>query len=415
MATEIPNRNSLLPGRARFALRTAMLFLYNLAVVCAVFGLAEYWARCQVGSPSTRIELILDRWTAFRNNPAYAGNSVQLNEAGFRRNRGVPTEKKQNTIRIFLLGASVAYGGETLYPEIDDRWRIDNHQTIDYYLERQLNVAFPKNHWEVVNAAVKGYFLNQDLALYLSAIQRYHPDYLILLDGVNDIFALLRSPDTYDAYTQAGLGSEFDGLANPASTSLRVMSSTWLLDHSSLYQVIGRRVNRLKQMSARKRRVAEAAAGSHTGLAGMNTDEQRRYHAAAGKLGEYMRPVRQIHALAAMEGTKTLFILQPQIAVTKKPLTSVESRLLEYWSKIDGSLFVYGFQTLYPRLSKALSDGAQTEGYQFLDLTAVFDRMSEQTFTDYCHLTPVGDQAVADAIFRFLIASMPVRAKVRKP
>jgi hypothetical protein len=117
-----------------------------------------------------------------------------------------------------------------------------------------------------------------------------------------------------------------------------------------------------------------------------------------------MRPVSQIHRLAEREGTKTLFALQPQLAVTRKPLTGVESRLLDYWSKIDGPLYLYGFQTLYPRLSSALTRRSAAEGYWFLDLTGVFDRMSVQTFTDYCHLTPAGDQAVADAIFDSLAA-----------
>jgi lysophospholipase L1-like esterase len=394
----------------RSAPKTALLILYNVAFVCAAFGLAEYIARRQAGSPGSRIELRLDRWTAFRNNPSYNGNQVQLNQAGFRSDRNVALEKPPGTVRIFLLGGSVAYGGETLYPEIDDRWRINNHQTIDYDLEQRLNAAFPANHWEVINAAVKGYFLNQDLALYLSALQRYHPDYLILLDGVNDLFATLRSPDTYDSYSQAGLGDEFDGLTGPASMSLRLMSSTWLLDHSSLYRLIRERVSRRSQLRARTERIREAEAHPHAGLAGMTADEQHRYQSAASKISGYMLPVRQIHRLAALEGTKTLFVLQPQIAVTRKRLTSIESRLLDYWSKIDGQLYVYGFQTLYPHLSSELADGAQTEGYQFLDLTGVFDHMSAQTFTDYCHLTPAGDQAVADAIFDSLAASMPVRA-----
>src|SRR5579862_5768895 len=59
-------------------------------------------------------------------------------------------------------------------------------------------------------------------------------------------------------------------------------------------------------------------------------------------------------------GNQDVFVLQPQIAVTRKPLMSVERRLLEYGSKIDGRLYVYGFQTLYPHLSSELSDGAQT-------------------------------------------------------
>ena len=112
-----------------------------------------------------------------------------------------------------------------------------------------------------------------------------------------------------------------------------------------------------------------------------------------------MRPVRQIQSLAALEGTKTLLVLQPQIAVTHKQLTGIEAQLLEYWSKVDGPLYTHGFQALYPVLASELSEGAKTQGYRFLDLTGVFDNMREQTFTDYCHLTPDGNRAVADAIF----------------
>jgi lysophospholipase L1-like esterase len=391
----------------RSRLKTLLFVLYNIAVVCGVFGLAEYIARRETGSPGNRVELQLDRWTAFRNNPHYNGNHVQLNEAGFRADHNVSPEKQPGVVRIFLLGASVAYGGETLYPEIDDRWRIGNHETIDYDLEQRLNAAFPANHWEVINGAVKGYLLIQDLALYLSAVQRYHPDYLVLLDGVNDVFATLRFPDNPDPYSQAGLGEEFDGLTSPASMSLPLMASTLLLDHSSLYQLIRERVNRRVQLRARRERVRRAGQNPQTGLPGMSPDEQRRYRLSLGEIDGYMRSVRQIHRLAELDGTKTLFVLQPQLAVTRKPLTSIESQLLDYWSKIDGPLYVYGFQTLYPRLSSVLAQGAGAEGYRFLDLTGVFDRMSVQAFTDYCHLTPAGDQAVADAIFDSLAAQQP--------
>jgi len=373
-------------------MRKLLFLLYNLAFVCAVFGLAEYAVRRYAGPPDKQTELMLDRWSAFRNHPAYNGNGVKLNAAGFRRDRDIPLEKPQGTIRIFLLGASVAYGGETLYPEIDDRWRIGNRQTIDYDLEQRLNSAFPNHRWEVINAAVKGYFVNQDLALYLSAVRRYHPDHLVLLDGVNDVFAMLRSPDAYDGYDLAGLGEEFSGLTDPSSMSLRLMSSVWLLDHSALYRLIRERLARTSQLRARRERV-------RAGLRGMTADEERRYQSAAGRIGEFMRPVRQIQSLAALEGTKTLLVLQPQIAVTHKQLTGIEAQLLEYWSKVDGPLYTHGFQTLYPLLADELSDGAKTQGYRFLDLTGVFDNMNVQTFTDYCHLTPDGNRAVADAIF----------------
>ena len=395
----------------RLALKSALLVAYNIAFVCAAFGVAEYTARKvaygQLGSPGRQTELILDRWTAFRNNPGYKSNGVQLNQDGFRRDRSVSVDKPPDTVRIFFLGGSVAYGGETLYPEIDDRWRIDNQQTIDYYLQTRLNTTFPSKRWEVINASVKGYFLNQDLALFLSTVQRYKPDYLILLDGVNDMFAMLRTPENEDAYSAAGLGEEFSTLTRPDALSLRMMTTTWLADNSALYRSIRESMAQRNRIRARRALAGRSEAHLHPDFASLTVDDQRHVGAAIRRLGNYTHTVRQIHRLAALDGTETLIVLQPDIAVTRKPMTGVETRLFDYWSKLDGPLYVYGFQTLYPQLSVQLTSAAQTEGYRFLDLTAVFDGTGVQAFTDYCHLTPAGNQMVADAIFDSLAASLP--------
>jgi len=397
----------------RLALKSALLVAYNIAFVCAAFGVAEYTARKvaygQLGSPGRQTELILDRWTAFRNNPGYKSNGVQLNQDGFRRDRSVSVDKPPDTVRIFFLGGSVAYGGETLYPEIDDRWRIDNQQTIDYYLQTRLNSTFPSKRWEVINASVKGYFLNQDLALFLSTVQRYKPDYLILLDGVNDMFAMLRTPENEDAYSAAGLGEEFSTLTRPDALSLRMMTTTWLADNSALYRSIRESMAQRNRIRARRALAGRSEAHLHPDFASLTVDDQRHVGAAIRRLGNYTHTVRQIHRLAALDGTETLIVLQPDIAVTRKPMTGVETRLFDYWSKLDGPLYVYGFQTLYPQLSAQLTSTAQTEGYRFLDLTNVFDGTGVQTFTDYCHLTPAGNQMVGDAIFDSLAASLRAR------
>ena len=397
----------------RLTLKGALLLAYTIAFVCAAFCVMEYTARKvaygKLGSPERQTELILDRWTAFRNNPGYKSDSVQLNQDGFRRGRSVSVDKPQDTVRIFFLGGSVAYGGETLYPEIDDHWRIDNQQTIDHYLETRLNTTFPSKRWEVINASVKGYFLNQDLALFLSTVQHYKPDYLILLDGVNDIFAMLRTPENEDAYSAAGLGEEFSALTRPDALSLRMMTTTWLADRSALYRSIREYVAQRSRVRARRAAANRSAAHLHPDFASLTADDQQHVGAATGRLGNYTHTVRQIHRLVALDGTQALFVLQPHIAVSRKPLTGVETRLFDYWSRVDGPLYVYGFQTVYPQLSAQLTSDAQTEGYRFLDLTPVFDHTSAQTFTDYCHLTPAGNQIVADAIFDSLAASLPPR------
>jgi lysophospholipase L1-like esterase len=387
----------------RGALKTALFVVYNVAFVCAALALAEYTARRvaygQVESPGRRTELILDRWAAFRNNPGYKANAALVNAEGFRRDQDVSFDKPTDTVRVFLLGGSVAYGGETLYPEIDPHWKfLENSQTIDHYLEARLRSAFPQKRWEVVNAAVKGYFVNQDLALFLSTLQRYKPDYLVLFDGVNDMFEVLRTPEQ-DGYSAAGLGEEFNGLTNPESMSLRLMSATWLFNHSALYRSIRESVALRRRIQARRERAKQSILDLHPNFSRLNSNEQRQYREAAGRLENYLRTVQQIDALAKLQGAKTLFVLQPQIAVSRKPLTEIEKQLFDYWSRLDGPLDVYGFQALYPQLSGRLTTNAANEGYHFLDLTGVFDHSDVQTFTDYCHLTAAGNQIVADAIF----------------
>ncbi len=393
-------------------LKTILVLAFNIVIVSLVFGVAECSARVlayrQLRSPSGRTELILDRWTAFRNNPNYQTGSVRLNDEGFRRDRSVLPDKSRDTIRIFLLGGSTAYGGDTLYPELDNHWTIDNHQTIDYYLEQRLNTALPQKRWEVINAAVKGYFLNQNLALFLSTIQQYKPDYLILLDGVNDFFVMLQHPGPYDGYREAGLRREFDALTRPGDLSLKVMASTWMLNNSALYRLIRDKVGQRNRNRVRGERVRKE--GSRLDFGGLTPAEQTQYRAAPKQFDNYLHTSRQIHRVAAVDGIPTLFVLQPQLAVTRKQLTSTEKALLDYWWKVDGTLYVYGFQTLYTELAKTLASDARQEGYGFLDLTGVFDSVTAQTFTDYCHLTPVGNQAVADAIFGSLEG--PVRERI---
>lgn len=389
------------------SLRAIVVILINVLIVCLAIGLIECVTRViayrQLGSPGRQTELILDRWAAFRNNPNYIGNGVQLTEEGFRRDRGVSLDKPPNTIRIFLFGGSVAYGGETLYPEIDDHWRISNQQTIDYYLEQRLSSSFPGTHWEVINAAVKGSFLNQDLAIFLSVAQRYKPDYVILMDGVNDMFIMIRSSGSYDGYRDAGFGKEFKELTEPGFLSLTTMSSTWLANNSAFYRFIREKLKLRHQMRSRKELAREA--DSRADSARPNTHELSQYQAAASQFETFAHTVRQMHRLAELDKVHVLFALQPSLAVTRKEMTSVEKQLLGYWLKTDGT-FVYGFERLYPELAKKLAADAQAEGYSFLDLTGVFDRMSAQAFTDYCHLTPAANQAVADAIFDSLAGSL---------
>lgn len=390
----------------RPALKAAAFVLYNVVIVGLIFAVAEYSTRWYVSAKRGRgreqAEEIIDRWSAFRTSPNFDRIGVHHNPQGFRRDTSVSLEKPPGTRRIFLLGGSVAYGAETIYPEIDARWKISNHETIDYYLEQRLNATRPGTHWEVINAAVSGFQLHEDLARILSVLLRYKPDAVILLDGVNDLSQLIRSGPDYDPYAQTALAEQFNDLTDPHGLpSLATMLSTWLVRNSVLFRVLHDRAEHRAHRLYRRERIAGPVAPGLS-LADLSPADQQRYRTIAAQADSYRHAVRQIHRILALDGIDDFFVLQPTLRLTRKPLTDVESRLADYDRSVAGKLELYTYESLYPAIAAQLTDDSRVEGYRFLNLIDVFDSESDQTFTDYCHLTPAGNRIIAEAIFEKL-------------
>lgn len=384
-------------------LRTAAFLLYTVLIVCAILAAAEYLARAYTSSRhrgTAQSPLILDRWAAYRNNPAYQRPWLHHTSAGFRRDREVSVQKPANTVRVFLAGGSVAYGAGTLYPEIDNTFQISDHETIDYFLEQKLNAAFPDRRWEVINAAVRGYRLHQDLALILSTLLRYKPHFIVLLDGVNDMIGYLDESERGDPYTETQLREEFDLLTDPRSfRSLRVSFSTWLENNSALYQMLRERLLRQAFMRTREREMEARVVPAQVEWNDLSGADQKKYTTARAELASYLRVVHQIHEILQIDGVGHAFALQPHLLVTHKTLAGSEPRLLAYHRTVVGPLGIYGFETLYPELAARLASDSAEMKYRFLNLGPVFDGMKQQAFTDECHLTPDGDRAIADALF----------------
>jgi lysophospholipase L1-like esterase len=385
------------------ALSTTAIILYNLAVPIVFLGGAEFIARrveYHTHGPNGPLPaMVRDRWTFFRNNPNFRTSGIEHNGQGFRRDSDVAVTKSANMIRIFVLGGSVTYGAESLYPEIENHSAPSNRQTIDFYLEQKLNAVFPQKHWEVINAGVKGYLLHQDLALLLSVILRYHPDYVISMDGVNDLSSLLRAPPNYDPYLQPELLPEFDRLANPRSfQSIQTFFVTWLRNDSVLFRGFQ---DWLRQTSGIRRRekAVRTRPAAPLGITGLAPDQQLQFNTSASQLDTYLTQIRQLHAMLSLHGIGELFALQPYLNLTRKQMAGNEERLRRYLQRVESPLFVLGLTALYPELSRRLSADAAKQGYGFLDLTNVFDAASSQTFTDYCHLTPEGNRIIADRFF----------------
>ena len=109
------------------------------------------------------------------NRPyAKVSSKESFNSDGLR-DREYNLEKPVDTVRIAILGDSVAYGD-----------RIDSREEIfSEILEYSLNLLGEKN-FEVINFGVGGYNIVQEVELYNEKASRYNPDIIILAYVLND-------------------------------------------------------------------------------------------------------------------------------------------------------------------------------------------------------------------------------------
>jgi hypothetical protein len=391
----------------------------TIVVVTLVFGGLEFALRrkhrATLGGRSGQTRAFRDPWTAWRNSPYFRDtNGAKHNAQGFRRESDVSVEMPPNTIRIFLLGGSAAYGDVGGYPEIDRyHSHLENDQLIDYYLEKKLNAAFPSKHWEVINAATMQFRFHQELALIESVLLRYHPDYLVMMDGYNDVIGLSLASLNYDAYASTPNLNEFNLLANPSSgRSFLFFTTTWLQANSQLFRSLADHGQSRFTGSHREQLGKRPEFEDPVRISELTSKEQTQFSVAESQVGEYAHVSRQIYRISNLDGIQPVFLLQPVLLLSHKPLSDSERRMRAYNLRLDGPSLAYSFEQLYPRMASEMQHAAQADRFSFLDLTSVFDSTSQQTFSDYCHLTADGNQIIAERVFQLLRDSFAERARI---
>jgi len=380
--------------------------LIVVVMTCLLAGLIEYGARFvqyrRLGPRSQVPGLLRDRWAAWRNNPAFAREDITHNAQGFRRMSEVARQKPPGTVRLFFLGGSAAYGCEGLYTHIEDRFtRLYDNETIDFYLEQKLNRELPQKHWEVINAAVNEYRLHQHLALLLSRLQQYHPDYVILMDGHNDVSGFVAAGPDYDPYAVTSYREEFESVANPRTFSDWIaMNAAWLRNNSVFYASLERRLSRLTQFSLSQQQAARRPElPKPVRFEDLSSQEQQEYRTNWNELDKYTRIARQIYQVCRLNNIKVAFAMQPELILSGKKYAGSEQRLADYHRQRYGPLVIYSYETFYPEIARQTREAGAADGFALLDLTDAFDDSPLQTFSDYCHMTPDGNRIVADRLF----------------
>jgi lysophospholipase L1-like esterase len=233
----------------------------------------------------------------------------------------------------------------------------------------------------VLNAGVPGYVSWQEALSYALYLRELSPAWIISLDGVNDIVSAIvngraGTPALYRTVERAYLGTE----ANPLEPL-----AGWLLG------------------AARELRTARAFERLRPKpLSAYGPPPPAEVGAQLGAATAYLN-----HA-AQREGARVFTVLQPlAVLPDTKPLTEFERRVVaEHDHRMPGrnAYYTQSYAAMRAALAELARGGAG--GLLWLDATDAFADTSEIAYTDDCHLTPLGQQQLAERIAAGWIAAL---------
>jgi hypothetical protein len=313
---------------------------------------------------------------------------VHHNAQGFRRTTDVAREKPEGTIRIFLMGASTAYGLGGMWPHLQEEFEVlDNSETIDAYLEQLLKQAWGTDRVEVINAAVPSIWTHHHLINLNQTILRYDPDMVLFLDGWNDHFFYSRSHDQFASYAYDEASNVIMG--PPTVGALLRMNSWWLFRKSAFFHVVGRAAREVAPLL--RGRTPPRPIDVEKAV----EDVQWVFERNALQMIERNALILQAARIPA------IFMLQPILAIERDRIgrmPEIERRLFEFNLEAWAPGYEEFMRGAVPPISRRIAETVTPLGAGYLDMTGIYATSKGQIFTDYAHLTPEGNRILAERL-----------------
>jgi hypothetical protein len=178
----------------------------------------------------------------------FAGVPVKINSLGLRDQREYALAKSADTIRVLVLGDSVAFGHGS----------VEEH-TYTSLLEQRLRAWRPDVDWQVWNAAVPGYNTSQELAHLLEAGPVFQPDVVVVAFFENDVVDNypVASPSALSRVRSAILSSLYRHVYSIQLYKRAYLQLAWRLSASNDYRLRLEHVAEETQLTANLERVAD--------------------------------------------------------------------------------------------------------------------------------------------------------------
>jgi len=376
-----------------------------LGLMCGVLELAARWYLKAFEGFDGR-HLLQYQFDPYKNNlptPGYVDTrGIHHNAQGFRRVGEVSRRKPTGTYRIFLMGGSTAYGLGGLWPHLQrDFAVIPDSATIAANLESYLRDSIPEKHIEVINAAITSDWTHHHLIYLNQTILNYDPDMILFLDGFNDFFFYDEGHDQFESYAYQERSRVIMG--DPTLASLVYADGWWLFRKSAFANVTLRALQKVKLLLHRPD-PHRTPLDVRQALTGLRQVFPRSALTMDRRIGLILRDAR----------VKAVFMLQPMLILERdhKPMPPVERKLFEFNVASYLPNYEAFIHEAVPYVREREEAMARQVGGHFIDLTGIYAGVPDQIYTDYCHLTPLGNRLLAQDVAKGIIPW--IRADVRR-
>jgi hypothetical protein len=124
----------------------------------------------------------------------------------------------------------------------------------------------------------------------------------------------------------------------------------------------------------------------------------------------FLKMVERNSLILRHEGVVPVFVLQPEIVFKQsKVFSPLEGQIYEELDKQWQENFVEFKNRARPRVVEYLQQSTTRTGSVFLDMTDIFGGFEGDAYTDYCHLTPMGNKRLAERIGERILPLLDVK------
>jgi lysophospholipase L1-like esterase len=263
---------------------------------------------------------------------------------------------------------------------------LDNSETIDAYLEPLLNDSVSGTHVEVINAAITSTWTHHHLIYLNQRILSYDPDMVLFLDGFNDFCRVEPNHVQFASYSYGQPAQVIMG--EPTIRSLIYQNGWWLFRKSAAAHVASRGVQTIYRSIRRPSDRSPVDVGLLMGrLTKAFPETALKMHQRSG-------------LILRAEGVRPVFMLQPLLILERdrRGMPGIERELFEFnvsSYRPNWEAFMHRAVPFVREREQAMADSI---GGTFVDLSQPFDGVEAQVYTDYAHLTPLGNRLLAERI-----------------